>query len=100
MGQSVLKNLLAKSTLSVFNILIPFLILPYVYRVLGPEKVGDVEYGTTLYTYFGLFGLLVIYNYGLREISINRNDREKVGVICSNLFYIGFISNILFFVLY
>lgn len=38
MGQSVLKNLLAKSTLSVFNILIPFLILPYVYRVLGPEK--------------------------------------------------------------
>ena len=100
MGQSVLKNLLAKSTLSVFNILIPFLILPYVYRVLGPEKVGDVEYGTTLYTYFGLLGLLGIYNYGLREISINRNDREKVGVICSNLFYIGFISNILFFVLY
>lgn len=100
MSQSLLKNLFAKGVLNIFNILIPVLIIPYVYRVLSPETVGTIEYGTTLYTYFGLLGLLGIYNYGLREISRNKNNDNKIYRIYRELFYVGLLSNLLVFVIY
>jgi O-antigen/teichoic acid export membrane protein len=97
---SILKNVLAKGLLNVFNILIPFLIMPYVYRKLGPENMGSIEYGATIFQYFGLLGLLGIYNYGLREVSAHRGNRKKVKEIYKNLFTIGVISNLLFLLVY
>jgi O-antigen/teichoic acid export membrane protein len=97
---SLLKNVFAKGLLNVFNILIPFLIMPYVYRKLGSENIGSIEYGATIFQYFGLLGLLGIYNYGLREISTYRNSKEKVTEIYKNLFAIGIISNLFFLLVY
>ena len=78
MSQSVLKNILSKSVMGIFNMLVPLLVIPYVYRVLNPQVVGYVEYGATLYSYFGLLGVLGIYNFGLREVSRVRDDFDKV----------------------
>ncbi len=100
MAKSILKNLFAKGILSIFNALIPLLIIPYVYRILGPDIIGNIEYATALYTYFGLLGLLGIYNYGLREVSRYRNDKVKINDLYRNLFAIGFISNLFFFGVY
>lgn len=100
MAKSIVKNLFAKGILSIFNALIPLLIIPYVYRILGPDIIGKIEYATALYTYFGLLGLLGIYNYGLREVSRYRNDKAKISDLYRNLFAIGFISNLFFFVVY
>ena len=100
MAQSILKNIFAKSVMGIFNMLIPLLVIPYVYRVLNPEVVGNVEYGATLYSYFGLFGVLGIYNYGLREISRVRNDLGQVQELYKNLFVTGLISNAFFFIVY
>lgn len=100
MSQSIIKNIFAKGILNVFNMLVPFLVVPYVYRVLNPEVIGNVEYGATLYSYFGLLGALGIYNYGLREISRVRNDVAKVRTLYKNLFVIGLISNLFFFTVY
>lgn len=100
MAQSILKNIFAKSIMGVFSMLVPLLVIPYIYRVLNPDIVGNVEYGATLYSYFGLFGALGIYNYGLREISRIRNDIGKVQVLYKNLFVIGLISNLFFFTVY
>lgn len=94
MSKSIAKNILAKGTLNIFNILLPLLVTPYVYRVLGPSGIGNVEYSNTLYAYFGMLGLLGIYNYGLREISANRNNPGKVREIYKNLFAIQLVSNI------
>lgn len=80
--------------------LVPFLVVPYVYRVLNPEVIGNIEYGATLYSYFGLLGALGIYNYGLREISRVRNDLSKVRTLYKNLFVTGLISNLFFFAIY
>ena len=95
MSKSIAKNILAKGTLNVFNILLPLLVTPYVYRVLGPSGIGSVEYSNTLYAYFGMLGLLGIYNYGLREISANRNNPIKVQEIYKNLFAIQILSNLI-----
>lgn len=93
MSKSIAKNILAKGTLNIFNIFLPLLVTPYVYRVLGPSGIGNVEYSNTLYAYFGMLGLLGIYNYGLREISANRNNPDKIREIYKNLFAIQLISN-------
>lgn len=100
MSQSITKNIVSKVILDVFNIVIPIILVPYVYRVLGRECIGNVEYTTTLYTYFMILGLMGIYNYGLRGISGNRNDQTKVQYIYKNLFTIGIVTNTIAFILY
>ena len=101
MAISLLNNIIAKGILNVFNIIIPLLIVPYIYRVFNPVIIGEIEYAMTLYTYFSLLGLLGIYNYGLRELSKNRVIcSEKNKPIFINLFYIGTCSNILSFIIY
>lgn len=97
MSRSVLKNILSKSVMGIFNMLVPLLVIPYVYRVLNPQTVGYVEYGATLYSYFGLLGVLGIYNYGLREVSRVRDDLGKVQELYKNLFVTGLLSNLFFF---
>lgn len=100
MAKSILKNVFAKGILNVFNIVVPLLVIPYVYRVLNPSIIGNIEYATTLFSYFSLLGLLGIYNYGLREISRYRDKQGVVENISKNLFAIGIISNLFFFILF
>lgn len=100
MVKSLFRNAFFKGVLSVFNIVVPILVIPYVYRILTPDAIGYIEYGTTLYTYFGLLGALGIYNYGVREISKHRDDPAVVKKMFCNLFTIGIISNILVLFLY
>lgn len=54
MSKSIIKNTIAKMTLNVFNIIVPILIYPYIYRVLSAKSVGFIDYSTTLYTYLVL----------------------------------------------
>ncbi len=86
--------------LNLFNVLLPFIITPYVYRVLGTHNMGNIDYATTLFGYFGMLGLSGIYNYGLREISAHRNDIISVKNIYKNLFCIGLVTNLFFLALY
>jgi len=96
MAKNLVHNVVAKGVLNIFNTLLPLVITPYVYHLLGPESMGNIEYATVLFGYFGMLGMLGIYNYGLREISAHRNDIAKRNSIFKNLFVIGILSNITF----
>lgn len=98
--QSIVHNIIFKGVLNIFNTLLPLIITPYVYRILGPSSMGNVEYAMTLLSYFTMLGMFGIYNYGLREISANRNHIERVQMIYKNLFATGILSNLLFLSLY
>jgi len=71
--------------IQVFNYLLPLITLPYLVRVLGPEKFGVVAFGQ------GLMGFLIlIVNYGFdwsatREISTRRNDKTSVNRIAMSV---------------
>lgn len=97
---SIVQNTIFRGLLSFFNLAVPLLVVPYVYRVLSPETIGSVEYATTIFSYFNLFGVLGIYTYGLREVSKIRDDRQRVTTIYSNLFLIGLLSNLLVLLVY
>lgn len=86
--------------LNIFNLVIPLIVTPYIYRVLSPKSMGEYEYANTIYNYFYLFGLLGILTYGVRELSRNRDNQEFVRKTYSALFSIGLISNLTCFFIY
>lgn len=98
--KSIFKNSLYRGTLSFFNLIVPMLVVPYVYRVLSPALIGGIEYTTSIFDYFNLLGVLGIYTYGLREASKVRDFTESVKTLYHNLFVIGVCSNLLVLLIY
>lgn len=63
------------------NYLIPFILLPYLLKTLGPEKFGMIAFCQAVVQYFVL---LVDYGFNLtatKKISINRNNQEELNKI-------------------
>lgn len=100
MGKSMVKNAVYKILLNMFNIIIPIIVGTYINRVLGPELTGRYSYAFAIFNYFFIFASFGIYNYGLREISRVREDKEKLRNLFTSLFVLGIISNLIIFVIY
>ena len=55
MGLKIIHNVLAKGGLTIFNLILPLAVMPYIYRVLDPHDLGMIEYATAIVTYFSIF---------------------------------------------
>ena len=100
MKKSILKNAIFKFLLNIFNLIVPILIGPYVLRALGPDLMGTVNFAQSIYGYFYIFASFGVYQYGLREISKVRDDKDKLINVYSTLFVTTMITSILTTVLY
>lgn len=78
------KNIISLYLLQISYYVLPLITVPYLVRVLGPEKFGLVAFGQSLVTFFVLF---VNYGFDLtatREISVKRKSNKEVSSIsCS-----------------
>lgn len=95
MEKSICKNIIFKFILNIFNIIVPIFIGSYVLRVLGPKNMGNINFSQTIFGYFNIFATFGVYNYGLREISKVRDNKEKLSSVFSNLFLLTLITNII-----
>lgn len=81
--QSIKKNYAYNVAFQIFSILAPLITMPYVSRVLEADFIGYYSYANSIATYFSLFSALGIASYGIREVSICRNDKQR----CSEIFW-------------
>ena len=77
----IIDNFTSLSVLQAANYLFPLIVLPYVVRILGPEKYGLVQFAAALNIYF-----LIICDYGFnlsgtRAVSVHRAEKETLSQI-------------------
>lgn len=96
----LIDNFISLLLLQGANYILPLLTVPYLVRVLGPEKYGLIAFAQALIQYF-----IIITDYGFnlsatRKISIVRENKLEVSRIVSNVFCIKIgLAIICFFVL-
>lgn len=97
---TLFKNTIYKSLLSMVNIVVPIIIGPYIMRLLDVDLYGMYNRVFADFQMFLAFAGFGVYTLGVREISKIRDNKEKVSKLFTNLFTISAISNILVLILY
>lgn len=83
--KTVLKNFASLSVLQAITYILPIVILPYLFRTIGPEKFGLIAFAQAFVQYF-----MILTDYGFtisatREISLCQNEHAKVSEIFSSV---------------
>jgi len=83
----LLKNTFSLSILQFANYVLLLITIPYVVRVIGPDKFGLISFAQAFATYF-----LLVVNYGFdlsatREILSNRDNKNTLVRIYSNVLF-------------
>lgn len=98
-NKTILKNFSYLGLLQIFNLIIPLLTYPYLLTTLGRETYGLIVFAQAVISY-----LVILVSFGFnkiatKEVSIHRNDSEKLTEIISAVFIIKgiiFMASFLF----
>src|ERR1041385_7315246 len=82
-GAKVLHNVTSLSGLQLVTYFFPLIILPYLFRVVGPDKFGLIAFAQAFVQYF-----MILTDYGFsitatKEISLCHNDKTRLSQVFS-----------------
>lgn len=95
MKNALVKNAFFKAILNICNVIVPIIIGPYALRILDRDYYDMFNGLNATFQIFLSIGALGIYNYGVREISRVREDKDKCSKFFTEMFVIGLAANIL-----
>ncbi|MBR6727944.1 MAG: flippase [Clostridia bacterium] len=76
----------------------PLIVFPYISRVLLPDNVGKVNFGTAFISYFALIASLGCSAYAIRACSAVKNDRAQLSYVASQIFSINIYTTFLAYI--
>ncbi|MFT8343880.1 MAG: oligosaccharide flippase family protein [Clostridium beijerinckii] len=88
MSRSISKNAFFKAVLNVSNIILPIIVMPIVLSAIQDKLNGYMTMGETWTAVFMIFASFGVYQYGLREVSKVRDDKDKLTKTITSLFVI------------
>lgn len=99
--QLLTKNFGALTIIQAANFFVPFITLPVIVRIIGPDKFGTLNFLLAVVTYFALF-----INYGFdytatRTVAQNADNQQVVNEVFSKVFFakiLLFLISIVFFI--
>ena len=69
----------------IFYQISPFLILPYIARIFGPEGIGQIALAYATYVFFNYFASLGSATYGQKIVSDKNNKLKKKYLLASDI---------------
>ncbi|GMR25217.1 MAG: flippase [Ignavibacteria bacterium] len=96
----LIQNFTSLSILQIANYLFPLIVLPYVVRVLGPAKYGLINFAAAFIAYFNLISDYGFSLSGTKEISLIRDDKEKLSKTFSTIITIKLLLSIISFLIF
>ncbi len=88
------ENLFYNVLYKVINIIVPFILTPYVSRILGADGTGRYSYAFTIAGYFVLIILLGLNQYGNRTIAEIRDNKKLLSKTFWSIFIMQFIISV------
>jgi O-antigen/teichoic acid export membrane protein len=81
----LIENFTFLSVLQVSNLVLFLITIPYLFRVLGSRSYGLIVFAQTIVFYLTIFTNFGFNLTATRDISVNRNDPEKITEIVSSV---------------
>ena len=91
--KSIKKNFIFNLIYQLLVLIAPFVVTPYVSRVLGVEGVGEFSYANSIVAYFLLIAVLGTTTYGQRSIGYVQKDIESRSRTFWEIFLIRLITS-------
>ncbi len=93
------ENFVAIALTQIVSYVVPLISLPYLSRVLGAEKFGLVFWAQAMIQYFMVLTEFGFSTSAVRDISIYRDNKEKISQIFSSIMLIKFCLILLSFLI-
>ena len=97
--KSIIENSILNVIKTISNIIFPLITFPYISRVLQPDSIGKINFGSSFVSYFSLIASLGITTYAIRECSAVREDNDKLSKIASQVFSINVCTTLVSYIL-
>jgi O-antigen/teichoic acid export membrane protein len=97
---SLKANFLWNASYQVLRIITPLITMPYLSRVLGATQLGVFSYTYSVATWFSLFCVLGLNQYGNREVARVRDDPDKLSRTFWSIYAMQIITSLIVSAIY